>query len=247
VSDGAYLASLLALAARRRDPLRLAMALRAQYPDWGARATHTAYSLRDLLDLLDWPLDLRLAERFEAFARELAPLHAEPLWTLRRRQVRQLIAVIERPQPLQLRAHAGAAGVDDGLAPLLITCANRGLTLADVRRLAGSDDALPHAGLIRPGDLADAAERAAELGPWREALSDLEVRSYIDLVRRADRDHHPDVLRAAGLRDLAALARAAMPSAEQRLEASLAELMDGDDDDDGELAQQPRRPGALQA
>lgn len=241
--DAPYLPHLVDLAAKRRDPLRLAMAFRVQYPDWGARATHTAYGLRDLLDLLDWPLGPELPERFEAFARELAGLHAEPLWTLRRRQVRQLIALLERPQPLRLQAHANPRGVDPGLAPVLVDAANLGLTLADVRRLAGSDDVRPYAALVRPVDVDDGAVRAA-LAPWSDALGALEVQRYVDLLRRGDRDFHPDVLRSAALRDVVALARAAMPSAERRLEASLAGLIEDEADEAPVVG---RRGGALQA
>jgi hypothetical protein len=246
MSDAAYPTRLLHLAERMRDPLRLAMALRVQNEGWGARATHVAFGLRDLLDLLDWPLDERLAERFEAYAVELAPLHAEPLWTLRRAQVRWLLALVERPRAVQLRQRAGHPGVDAGLAPLLLACAQRGLTLADVRVLAGGGDTLPGGALVRSADLDDDAVLIEELRPWRATLLHLDVRRYVDLLHRSARDHHPDVLRAAVLRDLAALARAAMPSAEQRLEASLAELMD-DDADEVDAPQVARRAGALQA
>ena len=112
----------------------------------------------------------------------------------------------------------------------------------------------PRVAVVRARDLDDAGDLLATLRAWRATLLDLDVRRYIDLLRRPDRDHHPDVLRAAVLRDLAELARAAMPSAEQRLEASLAELMvevsdDGGDDDANDAEQAPltRRGGALQA
>lgn len=234
---------LLALAERTRDPLRLAVAFRAQHADWGARATYTAYGLRDVLDHLGWPLDAALARRFEAFAQELADAHPEPLWALRRRQVRELLALIERPEPRTLRARAGADGVDTTLAPLLVACAGRGLTLADVRHALGLELGLPRTGLVGPDD-ADAAALLQALAPWRGAVAGLALQCYVDVVRRADRDHHPDVLKAATLRDLAALGRASMPSPEQRLEASLAELVEHDDEDPFPT---PTRRGAMQA
>jgi hypothetical protein len=244
-----YVTHLLALATRTRDPLRLAVALRAQHPEWGARATYTAYGLRDLLDHLGWPLDATLPQRFEAFAHELADAHPEPLWALRRSQVRQLLALIERPQPLTLRQRGGAPAVDAALAPLLVACADRGLTLADVRHALGIELGLSRSGLVGGGGAAGADDAGlvalvAALAPWRGEVCGLALGHYVDVLRRADRDHHPDVLRAATLRDLAALGRASMPSPEQRLEASLAELVEHDDED----AYVPMsRGGAMQA
>ncbi len=250
-----YVTHLLALATRTRDPLRLAVALRVQHPEWGARATYTAYGLRDLLDHLGWPLDATLPQRFEAFAHELADAHPEPLWALRRSQVRQLLALIERPQPLTLRQRSGAPGVDAALAPLLVACADRGLTLADVRNALGIDLGLSRSGLVGGGGAAGADDAGgpdgagitglvAALAPWRREVCGLELGHYVHVLRRTDRDYHPDVLRAATLRDLAALGRASMPSPEQRLEASLAELVEHDDED----AYVPApRGGAMQA
>ncbi len=225
---------LVNLAARLRDPLRLAVALRAQYPDWGARASFTAYGLRNLLDHLGWELDATLPERYEAYAVELAALHPTPLWTLRREQFRRLFAAIEQPRPLVLRRSASAAGVDRELGALLVACANHGCTLADVRNLAALELGLPRAGLVRPHDLADEALPTA-LSPWRGRLGGLDVGAYVDLLEHDDREHHPDVMRAATLRDLAALGRATIPSPEQRLEASLAELAEPDDEPDEAL------------
>lgn len=237
-------AHLVTLAARLRDPLRLAVALRAQHPDWGARATFTAFGLRDLLDHLDWPLDASLLERFEAYAHELAALHPEPLWTLRREQVAGLLSAIERPRPLTLR-RGGGAQLDRDLDPLLVACANCGYTLADVRNLIDVELGLPRAGLVRTCDVADGA-LPASLVPWRGPLRELDARGYVDLLERVDRDHHPDVLRAAALRDLAALGRASTPSPEQRLEASLAKLAENDTEADDRLVT-PLTTGAMQA
>jgi hypothetical protein len=238
-----YVTHLLALATRTRDPLRLAVAFRAQHPEWGARATYTAYGLRDLLDHLGWPLDATLPRRFESFAQELADAHPEPLWALRRSQVRQLLALIERPQPFTLRQRGGAPGVDAALAPLLVACADRGLTLADVRHALGIELGLSRSGLVGAGD-AGLTGLVEALAPWQAEVCGLELGRYVDVLRRSDRDHHPDVLRAATLRDLAALGRASMPSPEQRLEASLAELVEHDDDD---AFVSPPRGGAMQA
>ena len=218
----ALVTNLVRLAARLRDPLRLAVALRAQYPDWGARATFTAFGLRDLLDHLDWPLDGSLLERFEAYAHELAALHPEPLWALRREQIARLLRAIEQPRELTLRRGSGTC-LDRDLDPMLVTCANRGYTLADVRALVDVELGLPRAGLVRACDVEE-GPLLASLVAWRSRLGELDVRAYVDLLERADRDHHPDVLRAAALRDLAALGRASTPGPEQRLEASLAEL-----------------------
>lgn len=234
---------LLALAERTRDPLRLALAFRAQHPDWRTRATYTAYGLRDVLDHLGWPLDGSLARRFETFAQELADAHPEPLWELRRQQVRALLVLIERPVPRTLRARAATDGVDATLAPLLVACAGRGLTLADVRHALGLELGLPRAGLLGPDD-ADAETLLRALAPWRGVVAGLALQRYVDVVRRADRDQHPDVLKAATLHDLAALGRASMPSLEQRLEASLAELVEHDDD---EALTAPTQRGAMQA
>lgn len=246
MTDAPYPTHLLRIAARMRDPLRLAMALRVQHDGWGAKATHVAYGLRDLLDLLDWPLDTLLAERFEAYAIDLAPLHAEPLWSLRRSQVRSVLELVERPRALRLRQRAGHPGVDPALAPLLLACVQRGLTLADARALVGRGDTLVTGTAPRAIEIAGAEALVASLRPWRATLLELDVRRYVDLLHRDARDHHPDVLRAAVLRDLAALARAAMPSAEQRLEASLAELMH-DDTDEAEAPLAAPRTNALQA
>lgn len=242
MSSSPLVTHLLALAERTRDPLRLALAFRAQHGDWGARATYTAFGLRDLLDHLGWPLDGMLAPRFEAFAQELADAHPEPLWTLRRRQVHELAALVERPDPRRLRARVGAEGIDTTLVPLLVACAGRGLTLADVRHALGLEVGLPRTGLVGLDD-ADAAVLLQALTPWRGAVAGLSLQHYVDAVRRADRDQHPDVLKAATLRDLAALGRASMPSAEQRLEASLAELVEHDD----EPFPAAKRGGAMQA
>lgn len=240
----AYVSQLVALAARTRSPLRLAVALRAQYPDWGARASFTALGLRGMLDHLGWPLDTSLADRFERFAMDLAALHPEPLWSLRREQVRHVRNAIERPRSLRLRAWRTAAGTDAALAALLVESANLGLTLADVRALVDAEHSLPRSSLTH---LSDVRERdvVEHLRAWRDALLDLDVRQYVDLLERSDRDYHPDVLRAATLRDVAALGRASIPSPEQRLEASLAELADHESEADAVLA--PIRSGALQA
>ena len=240
----AYVTRLLALAARIRDPLRLAVALRAQYPDWGARASFTALGLRGMLDHLGWPLDRSLVERFERFAMELAALHPEPLWSLRRDQVRHLRNAIERPRALLLRTRRASVGTDGALAVLLVESANLGLTLADVRALVDAEHSLPRSNLTRLNDVGDTGV-VERLRAWRATLLDLDVRRYVDLLERSDRDYHPDVLRAATLRDLAALGRASIPSPERRLEASLAELADDDSDADG--AHAPHRSGALQA
>ncbi len=257
-----YVTHLLALATRTRDPLRLAVALRVQHPEWGARATYTAYGVRDLLDHLGWPLDTTLPNRFEAFAQELADAHPEPLWALRRSQMRQLLSLIERPQPLTLRQRRGAPGVDGALAPLLVACADRGLTLADIRHALGIELGLSRSGLVGVGGAAGTDDSGgpdvagpgvagltglvAALAPWRAEVGGLELGHYVDVLRRSDREFHPDVLRAATLRDLAALGRASMPSPEQRLEASLAELVEHDDDDEDAFVV-PARRGAMQA
>ena len=240
----AYVTQLVALAARTRSPLRLAVALRAQYPDWGARASFTALGLRSMLDHIGWPLDASLADRFERFAMELAALHPEPLWSLRREQVVHLRNAVERPRPLTLRGRRAGAGVDGALAALLIESANLGLTLADVRALVDAEHSLPRSGLTHLHDVADGVV-VEHLRAWRTTLPDLDVRLYVDLLERADRDFHPDVLRAATLRDVAALGRASIPSPEQRLEASLAELADHDSDTDAAFA--PLPSGALEA
>lgn len=240
----AYVTQLMALAARTRNPLRLAVALRAQYPDWGDRASFTALGLRGMLDHLGWPLDASLVDRFERFAMELAALHPEPLWSLRREQVRHLRSAIERPRSLLLRGRSEGVGTDAALAVLLVESANLGLTLADVRALVDAEHRLPRSSLTHLNDVGDSGV-VEHLRAWRATLPDLDVRQYVDLLERSDRDYHPDVLRAATLRDLAALGRASIPSPERRLEASLAELADHDSDADG--AHAPRRSGALQA
>jgi len=240
----AYVTHLLSLAARTRDPLRLASALRVQYPDWGDRASFTALGLRGMLDHLGWPLDASLVDRFERFAMELAALHPEPLWSLRREQVRQLRNAIERPRPLLLRVRDAGLGIDASLAALLVESANLGLTLADVRALVDAEHKLPRSSLTHLSDVGDSGV-VEHLRAWRATLPDLDVRQYVDLLERSDRDYHPDVLRAATLRDLAALGRASIPSPEQRLEASLAELADHDSDTDAAFA--PLPSGALEA
>lgn len=228
-SRASLVTNLLHLAARLRDPLRLAVALRAHDPDAGASATFTAYGLRDLLDHVDWRLDGELPERFAAYAQDLAALHPEPLWTLRRDQFRRLLVLVERPRPVGLRRSADAGTRDRQFVGLLVECANRGCTLSDLRNLSDAETGLPRAGLVRPRDLGD-QDLPAALAPWRDALRELDAGDYIDLLEPDDRDLHPDTLRAATLRDLAALGRASRPSPERRLEASLADLAERDDE-----------------
>jgi hypothetical protein len=183
-------AHLVRHAIRTRDLTRLAMAFKAQKPEWGSQGTLVAIGLASALHFLDWELE-RATERFLEWREEAAATATPGMLSLRSTQYGELMNLVRRPRPLSL-----AAAIDDPAAPaamLLPELANRGLLWGDIAALAQSAPHDPLTLQILP-DLEHDTRFSAHYREYHPELASATIEQYVACVASADLPHHPHTL-----------------------------------------------------